>query len=377
MIQKVVLGVAMIVLMLTSSTVTFVFLGSRTSHIADVPEKPTEATPRAQALRLPGTLYMAQAGAIYSLTAGRFRQLTPESGWSQPSLYPDQSRLLVVRRLHNYSDIYIMSRFGVVQKRLTSNLAPPRSYDTGANHWAFYPRLGRDGRIYLSYDEPKGGYAVVLSIWSMSPSGNIKQGKLWTNADDYTGGDVQPIPVRTGIIYTKYSYGPNDKLTGQLYYLSTPWARARGAASGWGTALTSAGEDCRSPQVSPSGKQIAMICTYQKQISYLTVASWNGSSLGPRKNIVTGQLVAQPTWAPDGSGIAYLAPGVGGGPFQLWWLPRAAYAPPPTPVPTPTPGGPHNGPIPTPSPTPVVVVKPVEVTTNNGFDATSPLAWAS
>jgi len=365
-IQRVSLGVAMIVLMVVSSTVTFIYLGTKTSHIADVPQKPTAATPGAQALGLSGTLYIAQAGAIYSLTAGRFRQITPEAGWTQPSLYPDQSRLLVVRRFAQYSDIYIMSRFGAVQKRLTSNVAPPRSYDPGDNHWAFYPRLGRDGRVYLSYDEPKGGYAVVFSIWSMSPTSNIKQGKLWTNADDYTGGDVQPIPVRTGIIYTKYSYGSNDRLTGQLYYLPSPYVRGR-PASGWGTALTTEGEDCRSPQVSPAGTEVAMICTYQKQVSYLVIASWNGKKLGARQRFITNQMVAQPTWAPDGSGIAYLAPGTGSGPFQLWFLPKAAYGPQPSPTP-------NYGPIVTPRP--VVAVKPVQITTNNGFDATSPLAWA-
>jgi len=367
MIQRIVLGVVMIVLMVSSGTGTFIYLGSRTSHIAELPQKPTAATPRAQAVRLPGTLYIAQAGAIYSLTAGRFRQLTTEAGWMQPSLYPDQSRLLVVRRLRAYSDAYIMSRFGVVQKRLTNNSAPPRSYDTGANHWVFYPRLGRDGRVYLSYDEPKAGYAVVFSIWSMSPTSNIKQGKLWTNADDYTGGDVQPIPVRTGIIYTKYSYGSNNRLTGQLYYLPSPYVRGR-PASGWGTALTAEGEDCRSPQVSPSGTQVAMICTYQKQESFLVIASWNGKKLGTRQKIISNQMVAQPTWAPDGSGIAYLAPGTGNGPFQLWFLPSAGYTAQPSPTP-------NYGPIVTPSP--VLPTKPVQITTNNGFDATSPMAWAN
>jgi hypothetical protein len=136
--------------------------------------------------------------------------------------------------------------------------------------------------------------------------------------------------------------------------------------------------------VSPDGTQVAMICTYTKQVSYLTIASLSGSTLGPRKNVITNQMVAQPTWAPDGSGIAYLAPdNTAAGHFQLWFLPRDAYNPPapsPVPTPTPTPGGPHNGPLPTPVHTPVPTpapIKPIQMTTNLALDATSPLAWSS
>jgi hypothetical protein len=126
-----------------------------------------------------------------------------------------------------------------------------------------------------------------------------------------------------------------------------------------------------------------MVCTYTKQVSYLTIASVSGSSLGPRKALITDQMVAQPTWAPDGSGIAYFAPAnTATGNFQLWFLPRDAYnpAPPsPTPIPTPTPGGPHNSPLPAPTPIPVPTpapIKPIQMTTNLALDATSPLAWA-
>jgi hypothetical protein len=124
-----------------------------------------------------------------------------------------------------------------------------------------------------------------------------------------------------------------------------------------------------------------MICTYGKQVADLTIGKWDGSNLSAFRNVLAGQMVAQPIWAPDGSGIAYLAPGGPSAPFQLWFLPKNAYDPPapsPVPTPTPTPGGPHNGPLPNPTPTPVpppVVVKPIQITTNLGFDATSPLAW--
>ena len=369
MISRVVLGVALAVVMLIAGPMTYLYLGTRTSKTTVPPAKPTVATPRAQAQSLPGTLYLAQEGAIYSLSAGRFHQLTPEAGWTMPSLTPDGNSIIAVKQARMYSDVYVLNRFGSVVRQVTSNAAPARlAYDPGFNHWSFYPRLSSDGStLWMAYDKPKYGYDVILSIWAMPFGGTIAQGKLWTNAADYTGGDVQPVPVSGGVIYTKYDYGPDLQLVGRLWFTNRAFSAGR--------ALTSPDEDCRNPSVSPDGTQIAMICTYKKQVSYLAIASWNGSSLGARRAIITNQMVAQPTWAPDGSGIAYLAPGVAAGPFQLWWLPRAAYAPPPTPTPTPTPGGPHNGPFPTPSPTPPVVVKPVQVTTNNGFDATSPLAW--
>ena len=104
--------------------------------------------------------------------------------------------------------------------------------------------------------------------------------------------------------------------------------------------------------------------------------------MGARRLVITDQLVAQPTWAPDGSGIAYLAPGANDSPFQLWFLPKNAYAPPvptPTPTPSPTPGGPYSGTLASPTPVPPApapVIKPIQLTANNGFDATSPIAWA-
>ena len=366
MTSRIVLGVALAAVMLVVGPMTYVFLGSRTSKIAVAPQKPTAVTPAAQAFSMPGTLYMAQEGALYRLSSGRFHQITAQAGWTQPSLEPDGD-LLVVKRSAYYSDAYVMNQFGTVTRRITNNSAP-RGSDTTNYHWVFYPRMSADGRtLWLAYDKPKYSYDVVLSIWAMPANGTISQGRVWTNAADYTGGDVQPIPVKGGVIYTKYDYAsrydPNadTKLVGMLWFTNAAFSKGR--------QLTAPGEDCRDPSVSPDGTQVAMICTYQKQESFLTIASWNGTKLGPRTTIISNQIVAQPTWAPDGSGIAYFAPGVSGGPFQLWWLPRAAYAPSPTPM-----ASPSGSPAASPSPAPVV--KPVQVTTSSGFDATSPMAWA-
>jgi WD40 repeat protein len=178
-------------------------------------------------------------------------------------------------------------------------------------------------------------------------------------------------------MYTKFNYGPDGNLIGQLWLTTraTPYGNE-------GRPLTSPSEDCMEPSLSPDGRQVTFICTYERQIARLEVASWNGSSLGNRKEVITDQLVAQPTWAPDGSGIAYLSPGGNSGLFQLWFLPKDAYNPPPpspTPVPTPTPGGPYSGKLPSPTAAPPVVapvIKPIQITTSDGFDATSTMAWA-
>jgi hypothetical protein len=371
-ISRVVLGVVLAIVMIVVGPSTYLYLARHQSKIAVAPENPTAATPRPNAFTLPGTIYLAQSGALYSLSAGRFHQLTAEVGWTQPSLSPDGSYLVAVRQSAMYSDVYYLNLFGQALEQVTHNSVPAKNADPAAYHWSFYPRLSPDSKtLWMSYDQPKFGYDVVLSVWAMPANGTIKQGHIWTNAIDYTGGDTQPVPVPTGgIIYTKYSY-VDQKLIGQLWFTNRIYSVGR--------PLTSAAEDCASPALSPDGRQLAMVCSYGKQISYLVIAPWNGSTIGPRTTVINDQLVAQPAWAPDGSGIAYLAPATPDGPFQLWWVPKGVYAPPPPPpTPPPTPGGPHNGPLPSPSagPTPAPAARK-QITTNLGFDATSPLAWAA
>jgi hypothetical protein len=383
-IARFLLAAGLAVLMVVAGTTSYIYLGSRQSRVAAPPQKPATVTPKPQAFSLPGTIYLAQSGALYSFSAGRFHQLTAEEGWMQPALFPDGSALVAVKRSGRFSDVYTLNSFGQVGSQLTSNQAPPRQLDTGANTWSFYPRISSDQHtLFMSYDGPKFGYFngysfddynINLAVWTMPIGGSIKQGRQWTTPNDYTGGDVQAVPLNAGgIVYTKYDYDPDGNRVGQLWYTARP-----GVA---GKALTSQEAACAQPALSPDGGTIAMICTYGKQVSYLTIASWNGSSLGGLRTLISDQMVAQPTWAPDGSGIAYLAPNAGAGPFQLWFLPKNAYnppPPPPVPTPTPTPGGPHNSPFPSPTPSPLPtppVVKPIQVTTNLGFDATSPLAW--
>src|SRR5260370_19154644 len=202
MIARFFLGVVLCALMLVSSFATYMYLGGRQSKIALPAKKPTASVPKTQTLALPGKLYMAQSGALYSFGAGRFHQLTSEDGWTQPSLYPDASHLLAVRRQPFYADVYVLGPYGQVVRQLTSNAAPPRSYDTTHDsHWSFYPRLSPDGNtLWMSYYSPKFGYDVPFSIWAMPIVGTIPQARLWTNSIDYTDGDMEPIPPRGGAV---------------------------------------------------------------------------------------------------------------------------------------------------------------------------------
>ena len=58
-------------------------------RLLDAQRSRTQAQPGstsgARAPALAGTIYLAQAGALYQFQQGRFRKLTPSEGWMQPA----------------------------------------------------------------------------------------------------------------------------------------------------------------------------------------------------------------------------------------------------------------------------------------------------
>lgn len=272
---------------------------------------------------LPGTMYVAQEGALYKLHGGTFTQITDNSGWTQPSASPDGSKLVAVQRHQNWSDVYLLDENG----RQIAQLTHFQAGAAEASHWAFQPRFSGDGsHIFFAYDNKDGfnSYKVDLAIISVPADGSGGD-VVWTVPNQYTGGDTDPVPLHDGgLVYTKYSINDKDEVHSQVWMVTRPGAT--------GTALTQPDEDCAQPALSSDERSIAMICRHgQLQSTQLVLASFDATAgtLGPETVLVTGTLAATPVFSPDGKTIAFLAPGPHGGPFQLWTVPATTSSPSP------------------------------------------------
>ncbi|MEA2628896.1 MAG: hypothetical protein QOJ10_1356, partial [Chloroflexota bacterium] len=111
MISRALLALGLAVLMVFAGLGSYMYLGSRQSNLTAAPQEPTTASPSPGAFSLPGTLFLTQEGAVFSLSAGRFHQLTPQGGWTQLAPY-SSGNLLAVKRDPLYSDVYVLSRLG-------------------------------------------------------------------------------------------------------------------------------------------------------------------------------------------------------------------------------------------------------------------------
>jgi hypothetical protein len=312
-------------------------------------QKPTQTK---ALIDLPGTVYVVQNGSIYSLNDLTFTELkAPPDDWVQVEPGPNGD-ILAVAYSSMYSAVYQLSPQGAVIHELLSE-SSSQYFD---NHWAYYPRVSPNGNtLFYAWDwyEPGNQYNVDFQIQSVPLSDPSANATIWSESDlFYQGGDVEPIPLANGgLIYTKYdindqSSSPDEGDTyGQLAYASSPGAVP--------TFLTTAAEDCGEPALSPSGSDIAMVCTNNTfQTTTLDVASWNGTTLGTPVPIANGPLPASPTWSPDGKNVLYLNTLLTdkSSPFQLWWVPDAAAKKPGV---------------------------PQQVTQDLNFTATSPPVWTS
>ena len=304
------IGLGLIIAMLAFGISVYHFAGMLRADRSLV-HKPTEVS----ATPLSGTVYVVQAGAIYRFQHGNFTQVTKEESWMQPAVSPDGHQLVAVKRQTNLSDLYVLSTGGKVTAMLTRNAG---SQYPESNHWSFYPRYSADGTtLFYAYD-PKSPYVatyqVDLAIFASPADPNTHGSVQWTEPNSYTGGDVDPLPLRAGgLIYTKYSIDDSFQVHSQVWFQRTPGSP--------GQALTAPEADCRQPALSRDEKLIAMVCTKGSNTSAdLDVAAFDPAAMtvGSPATLVSNQLVSVPAFSPDGKTIAYLAPSSPGGQFQLW-----------------------------------------------------------
>jgi len=146
-----------------------------------------------------------------------------------------------------------------------------------------------------------------------------------------------------GLIFTRFSIDAHSEVHSQVWLQIGPGTP--------GVGLTQPADDCAQPAVSPDGKLLAMVCRHgQLRAADLAVAPLDlaSGSIGATATLVSGRLIASPSFSSDGSALAYLSPASEGGQFQLWT------------VPTPASGAPGS---------------PVQVTQDLGFDSTSAPVW--
>jgi Tol biopolymer transport system component len=251
-----------------------------------------------------------------------------------------------------YSNVYLLNAQGGLVRQLLSE----SSSQYFNNHWAYYPKVSPNGvtLFYVSdWVDPDSAYNVDFQVQAVPFADPAAQAVVWSEPGlYYQGGDVEPIPLANGgLIYAKYDINDNPgspdqgATYAQLVYASSPHDTL--------DYLTTPGQDCAEPALSPSGTEIAMVCTNNSlQTTTLDVASWNGTTLGTPVQISSGPEPASPTWSPNGKSILYLNTLLSdkSSPFQLWWVPKANSLKPGL---------------------------PQQVTENLNFTATSPPIWTA
>ncbi|MDA8395906.1 MAG: hypothetical protein M0T72_11850 [Candidatus Dormibacteraeota bacterium] len=291
-------------------------LQSRANHVVD----PVQSQ---ALLALPGTIYLAQGGSLYSLQGLHFTRLnTPPGNWVQvaPATGGD---LLAVDKGNGYSDLYLLSPGGQVIRTLLQE-SSPKYFD---NHFVYYPRVSPNGQsLFYAWNwiDPYANYNVDFEILSGPLSSPGSGTTVWSLSNlYYQGGDVEPLPLANGsLIYVKYA---TDTSTGAVYsqlaLVTSPGAQPQ--------YLTTPAQNCSEPALNPQGTEIAMICSNnQLQTSTLDLASWNGSSLGTLQELSSGPMAAMPTWAPNGQSLIFMNVPERALPFQLYWVPKASSAKP-------------------------------------------------
>jgi Tol biopolymer transport system component len=283
-------------------------------------------------IRLPGTIFVSQDGAIYAIAGSTVRLLPLPSGgeWIQPRALPDGS-LLAVRRFNQYSDLYHVTASGRVLNQMSAGDQSTSNKTLQLDHWVLWPVVSPDGStVYFATDSPKPApgqsYEVDFSLWAAPLSGaltiggaGVAGGTRWSFRDKYTGGDIEPVPLPDGnLLYSSYANTGKGTVVSVLGLQTSPGSTM--------VSLTTPAQDCGAPAVAADGVTIAMVCTNRGQTANIEVATLEGTTLSGAHVVVANCLCNSPSWSPSGDNLLYMNASDPGGNFGLWYIANAGSA---------------------------------------------------
>ncbi len=272
---------------------------------------------------VPGNLYAARGADVWRFSGTVVRQITRTGDAFDPAISPDGRRLAYIRRGRSSSELWLADADGR-EARATTGAATQGRREV----WLFRPAWSPDGHaLAVATDRERLCSSPRFcwtdpSIWLYDPaSAGFRR---LSRSAPYAGGDTDATwnPAGDALIYTSYLYEgePALKLSARLTYCQL---RVR-----CDLFLSPSGERIFQPAWSPDGKWVAFVrAGAESDDLYLMPAPSPRDALGrepfPTASatpVVRG-VVAQPTWSPDGSYLAYVASGTRG--FDLMVAPVA------------------------------------------------------
>ena len=301
------------------------------------------------AAQLPGRLLFVADANVWLLERGQVRQVTTDRVSRQPAWSRDGQRIALTKLWTSGADLWAMDADGRNAQELTDF-----TYRQDAQqNYALQPIWAADNaRLYFLSQEG----SPDTQLWQVALADKRRQ-RFLAHGERF-GGIDRPRLSPDGRTLAVASFQPGRGSRGETAR-SQIWTYA--LPSGPWRQLTDAPGGAYDPEWAPAGRLVYVVRFPDAGRSTGRHDIWvmRGDGTGQRP-ITTSGLNRSPSWAPDGSSLAFLSARTGT--FDVWVVPIASDAPPAIAA-----AGATS------TAAPVIAARPV--TQNGTLDAASGLAW--